>query len=401
MAEQSGNFFKKLLKISMVSIFSLILLSVIALIFAHGSFKTKVYLEPWSKEYHKKFDDPRIKVISHGLLAPNAHNMQSWRIVLDPNNNMKFKLFLDEKRLLPATDPLHRQSVISQGTFIELIVIAAGKLGYVADIELFPAGEFGSSPSDEEIHKTPTAEITLIPSKSEEPSVYAFIFERVTTRTPYLPKPLSKEQIDRLTALNDFDSIGVIVFQDSDELAQLTDLAVKGVDIESRLQATMNESHVVLRFNEYQKNKYRSGLTMSSQGFSWVKQFLIESGATLFPPSLEQEGKIWREAERVRIEKTPAYVMIFSDKNDRATQVKVGRLYSRIQLTGTAMGLSMQPTMQITEEYPEMKELYENVTERFVRNGQTVQMLFRVGTSEKKIEHSPRRDVMEVIDNKN
>ena len=65
------------------------------------------------------------------------------------------------------------------------------------------------------------------------------------------------------------------------------------------------------------------------------------------------------------------------------------------------MGLSMQPTMQITEEYPEMKELYENVTERFVRNGQTVQMLFRVGTSEKKIEHSPRRDVMELIDNKN
>lgn len=399
MADQPGNFFKKLLKISVVSIFSLILLSVIALFLAHGSFKTKVYLEPWSKEYHQKFDDPRIKVISHGLLAPNAHNMQSWRLVLDPNEKMKFTLFLDETRLLPATDPLHRQSVISQGTFIELVDIAASKLGYAADIKLFPEGEYGSSA--EEIHKTPTAEVTLIPSKSEESPVYGSIFERATNRTPYLTKPLSEEQIDRLTALNDFDSIGVVVFQDSDELSQLKDLAVKGVAIESRLQATMTESHVVLRFNEYQKNKYRNGLTMSSQGFSWIKQFLIESGATLFPPSLEQEGKIWREAEGTRIEKTPAYVMIFSDKNDRATQIQVGRLYSRIQLTGTAMGLSMQPTMQVTEEYPEMKELYEKVTELFVRNGQTVQMLFRVGTSEKKIEHSPRRDVMELIDIKN
>ena len=388
------------LRIVVLIMITVVLIFVSALIVSHGTFLSKKYLEPWDTCYYKKFDDPRLQIVAHGLLAPNAHNMQSWRIELNRNDKMKFRLFLDEKRLLPATDPFHRQSVISQGTFIELVDMAARKLGYAAEIRLFPEGEFGSSPSAEEIRNKPTAEIILIPSKTEQPSVYDFIFERVTTRTPYLAKPLSKDQIDRLTGLDDMDSIGVVVFQDSDELSQLKDLAVKGVDIESRLQTTMNESHVVLRFNEYQKNKYRNGLTMSSQGFSWVKQFLIESGATLFPPSLEQEGKIWREAENMRIEKTPAYVMIFSDKNDRTTQIKVGRLYSRIQLTGTAMGLSMQPTMQITEEYPEMKELYEKVTELFVRNGHTVQMLFRVGTSEKKVEHSPRRDVMELIDNK-
>jgi hypothetical protein len=391
----------RFLKITGMSILSIILLMIVILIAAHGSFMTKTYLEPWSPDYHKKFDDPRLQVIAHGLLAPNAHNMQSWRIVLDPADKMKFKLYLDETRLLPATDPYHRQSVISQGTFIELAHIAARKLGYETDIKLFPDGEFGLMPADEQIRNKPMAEIALFPSKSEGSDFYTTIFERVTTRTPYLENPLSQEQIERLTRLNDFDNIGVIVFQNPDELSRLKELAVKGVDVESRLSSTMNESHVVLRFNEYQKNKHRNGLTMSSQGFSRLKQFFIESGATLFPPSLEQEGKIWREAEGLRIEKTPAYAMIFSDKNDRITQVNVGRLYSRMQLSGAAMGLSMQPTMQVTEEYPEMKALYEEVTKRFVKNGQTVQMLFRVGMAVKKVDHSPRRDVMDLIDNKN
>ena len=34
---------------------------------------------------------------------------------------------------------------------------------------------------------------------------------------------------------------------------------------------------------------------------------------------------------------------------------------------------------------------------RVADNGQIVQMLFRVGEHEKKVEHSPRRDVMELI----
>lgn len=44
-----------------------------------------------------------------------------------------------------------------------------------------------------------------------------------------------------------------------------------------------------------------------------------------------------------------------------------------------------------------MSELYGEINERFADNGQIVQMLFRVGEPEKKVEHSPRRDVMGLI----
>ncbi len=379
----------------------LIAVLVIGMLAWHGTFLSKKYLEPWDVQYHRKFEDPRLRITAHGLLAPNAHNMQSWRIVLDKNDHRKFRLYLDEKRLLPATDPYHRQSMISQGTFLELCYIAARQLGYEAVIRVFPEGDLGLQPAMEDIRSKPTAEITLIDSTVRDQDLYRSIFQRVTTRTPYLDRPLTGSQIEKLSGSVDYDSVYVVVFQESADLSRLKELAVKGVDVESRLKSTMNESHVVLRFNEYQKNKYRNGLTMSSQGHGAVKQFFIETFASLFPLSLEEEGRIWREAENERIQRTPAYMMIFSDKNDRASQVHVGRLYARIQLAGTAMGLSMQPTMQITQEYPEMAELYRQVTEQFVKQGQTVQMLFRIGQSEKKVEHSPRRDVMELVDSIN
>ena len=385
--------------IKTIAISSLILiLGIFLLLFVvKGSFLPKTYLAPWSKDYYTKYDDPRIQLISHGLLAPNAHNMQSWRIVLDKENSMKFKLYLDEKRLLPETDPFHRQSVISQGTFLELVDIASKKLGYEALLKIYPEGEISKNTTPDEIHKTPTAEVILSKKDSNKSSRYDAMFDRVTTRTNYLDKLLTKEQIDQIIALNDNKDIGVVVFQGSEELKYLKNLTTEGVSIESKKESTMNESHVVIRFSEYQKNKYKYGLTMASQGFPKTKLFFLESLGSLFPITLEQEGKIWREAETERIQKTPAYIMIFSDKNDRTTQVKVGMLYARIQLEGTNLGLSMQPTMQITQEYPEMKKLYEEVIQKFVKNGKAVQMLFRVGQAEKQVEHSPRRDVLELI----
>jgi hypothetical protein len=91
-------------------------------------------------------------------------------------------------------------------------------------------------------------------------------------------------------------------------------------------------------------------------------------------------------------------MMIISDKNDRNTQVRIGMLYARIQLAGTNLGLSMQPTMQITQEFDEMKTLYDQVTSQFAKNNSTVQMLFRIGKSDQTVEHSPRMDVMDIID---
>jgi len=74
----------------------------LALIVVDGTFLPKKYLKPWDESYSKQFDDPRIQVIAHGLLAPSAHNLQSWKTSLDKENPLEFKLFVDSERLLPS-----------------------------------------------------------------------------------------------------------------------------------------------------------------------------------------------------------------------------------------------------------------------------------------------------------
>ena len=69
------------------------------LMFLSGIFQQSYYLEPWQKTYSQKFDDPRIQLAAHGLLASNGHNMQPWKIQLDKNNPMVF-LFICRQRTI-------------------------------------------------------------------------------------------------------------------------------------------------------------------------------------------------------------------------------------------------------------------------------------------------------------
>ena len=74
--------------------------------------------------------DPRRRALAHAILAPNAHNMQPW--LVDLSEADVITLYIDRTRLLPETDPFSRQIVISHGTFLELLVLAAAAEGYSA-----------------------------------------------------------------------------------------------------------------------------------------------------------------------------------------------------------------------------------------------------------------------------
>ncbi len=90
--------------------------------------------------------DVRRWILSYAILAPHSHNLQSWRV--DLSRPDEITLYCDLSRLLPQTDPLFRQIMMSHGTFLELLDLAARRKGLRADIELFPEGEFGPAALD-------------------------------------------------------------------------------------------------------------------------------------------------------------------------------------------------------------------------------------------------------------
>src|SRR5688500_16876984 len=67
--------------------------------------------------------DLRRWILSHAILAPHSHNLQSW--LVDLREPDVITLRMDLQRLLPETDPFARQMVMSQGTFLELLDLAA------------------------------------------------------------------------------------------------------------------------------------------------------------------------------------------------------------------------------------------------------------------------------------
>lgn len=79
-------------------------------------------------------------ILSYAIFAPHSHNLQSW--LVDLRKPSEITLYCDLTRLLPETDPYSRQIMMSHGTFIELLDMAARERGLKTDVELFPEGEF-------------------------------------------------------------------------------------------------------------------------------------------------------------------------------------------------------------------------------------------------------------------
>ena len=139
--------------------------------------------------------DARRWILSHAILAPHSHNLQSWLVDLSVPDEIT--LFIDQKRLLPETDPFSRQMMMSQGTFLELLDLAAKQKGLRAEIALFPQGVF----SPTKVDARPTARIRLVADASVKPDpLFAQILRRRTNREAYEAREPEAAALQALTA---------------------------------------------------------------------------------------------------------------------------------------------------------------------------------------------------------
>ncbi|CFX70507.1 Nitroreductase [Syntrophomonas zehnderi OL-4] len=373
--------------------------AVIALLTLSGAFVKPAYLEPWEKDYPQKFADPRIQLAAHGLLAANGHNMQPWKIRLKEDDPRVFYLYADSDRLTKEVDPLARQAMITQGTFLGYINMAGKKLGYKTDIILFPQGGYDEQRLAESMSAMPVAQITLAKETPASAPFYDYMFWPETNRAPYQSTRLSAEQIKGLKNINRDDDMSIRFFQDKENLDKLRSYAMQGATIEAGVNRVMQESETIFRANEYQKNQYRYGFSIEGQGNSGIMKHLMQGLVTLFPSlnSGKPAADLFIQSTQTAVDNTPVYTMIISKDNTRVNQVKSGMLYSEMILAAHQQGLVMQPLSQVLEEYPEMNELYQGIHRDYAPDGGTIQMLMRVGKPTKEVPPSMRRDVMDLI----
>jgi len=390
---------KKIIISIIAGFVGLCLIIVLFLYIISGGYMKQTYLEPWNKNYSLQYSDPRISLASVGLLAANNHNMQPWKIKLDNENPMIFYLYADSTRVTEEVDPLYRQMMISQGTFLEYIKVAAEEKGWDAEISLFPEGDYDESDILHSMDTMPVAKITLSKTEQIDNLLYNEIFMADTNREAYKIEQLTESQILSLESISSNDNVTIKLFSEKSDLYKIGKYAIQSAEIEAGVERVMSESNAIFRANERQKNEYRYGYSVEGQGSTGFMKNILQGLLTIIPSLNTGEGasKNFINYTKESVENTPSYAMIITTGNSRIEQVESGMLYSRLVLTGHSLGLVMQPLSQVLEEYPEMESPYKEFKQEYAAENETVQILFRIGTPTKDAPLTMRRDVKSLI----
>ena len=342
--------------------------------------------------------DVRYWLLSYAILAPHSHNLQSW--VADLGTPNQITLYCDLTRLLPQTDPLSRQIMMSHGTFLELLDMAARERGLRADIVLFPQGTFGPTKLD----ARPVATVRLTPDATlQKDPLFAQILQRRTNRSSYdirrgvpvtawaamaaAAKPAGAAPI----------RVGYAGLDNAVALAEHRRIALKAWRIELTVPRTIMESFDVLRVGASEIAAHRDGLSLTSPMVVAMERLgLFDRTRPPAPDDYATTSQI--KDFDAKLASTPGFLWMVTPGNDRATQVNAGRAYVRVQLAATAQGLAMQPLSQALQEYAEQQQPYADIHALAGANtpGATVQMWARVGYAQG-VEPAPRRRLRDFI----
>jgi hypothetical protein len=340
--------------------------------------------------------DIRLQVLAYAILSPNPHNKQPWIIKL--TGPTEFELYVDQERLLPATDPYFRQIHIGQGTFLETASIAASGLGHVAKITLFPQGIY----SNTQVLNKPVARVSLTANESVNVNpLFANLLSRQSNKREYNHQSLTQNQVSELIRFNTDNNQNSLTLVDSPAAKkQLEQVLTKAMKIEVGNKARDEETIKMFRFNQAEVEQYRDGFGTAQVGLSGLKRLLVEN-FILSRESTEKDPTEFGQQAVTMTQKTVAstgtFAWITSASNSRIDQINVGREYCRINLKTNAMGLAQHPLSQILQEYEDILPLQAAFKDFFnIKTSDTVQMLFRLGTAEI-TQHSPRRAVADII----
>ena len=342
--------------------------------------------------------DLRRWALGYAILAPNSHNRQPWLVDLSQPNAIT--LYVDRERMLPMTDPWFRQIVVSQGTFLESLVIALRERGVEPTVQLFPQGEFKPL----EVDERPVAQITWTQTTAPatKDPLFAQLLKRHTAKVDYdTTRAVPADTLALLkTALVD-PNINYGGTLDSSQIEPLRALCWQSAKVELLTPRTVMESIKLTRVGPGEILQHRDGISVNAM----LPRLAAMVGAfdRSNPPA---QGSTAYQQMMSRFEGHSNTAMGFvwlstptsrhaASGTMRSAEVNAGRAYMRLQLKATELGLQMHPMSQAPQEFAEMKPFYDELHLRLLgkpATEETVQMFCRIGYCAPE-QHTPRRAV--------
>ena len=333
--------------------------------------------------------DLRRWLLGYAIVAPHSHNLQSW--VVDLSEPDQILLRCDLGRLLPETDPYSRQIMMSHGTFLELLDMAARERGHRTEITLFPEGAFGA----QQLDGRPVARVRLPPDVSAvRAPLFAQVLKRHTNRSAYdLARPVPAAAWQAMAAAVQPHDLrfGFAGLEQPQALALQRAVAAEAWRIEMVTPRTIMESYKVLRVGADEVARHRDGLTLMDPMVVLLDRVGLFDRSR--PPAAEDFATTSQIKDfNAKLDSTPGFLWMVSEGNDRVTQVNAGRAFVRVHLAATAQGVSLQPLQQALQEYAEQAQTHAQIRRLLGADapGQTLQMWARVGYAPQ-VPPAPRR----------
>ncbi len=343
--------------------------------------------QPWQDWQTASAGTP-LALVRAAILAANPHNTQPWRFRLGAD---RIDLYADPARNIGAIDPFRREMYVGLGCALENLLLAAGPNGYAAELRLMPEAQDAAH----------VAEVALTASPAVWPDLYAALSRRHTHRGPYLDRPVASDILEQLAARGkDLPEVQTLWVTGAPERQALGQTIVQATEAIMADQQQSQDSAQWFRQDWGEVQRQADGITLDAQANPLVVTVL---GKMLPPLSAAENDRYWLQATRTQVATAAAFgFLVVPEARRHLAQLAAGRLYQRLHLAATRLGLAMQPLNQILERIDREASLgaepvFGRAAEAWVGQGRQGVMLFRLGYAAAAALPSPRRGVQAVI----
>jgi hypothetical protein len=351
--------------------------------------------EPW-RSWRAKGAQTPLTVVHAAVLAANAHDTQPWRFQIGSD---RIDVYADADRHLGAMDPFRREMHLSLGCALENALLIARSLGYAANLRISAGLLQEGGVRDDPL---PAASISLRLQQADASPLAAAIPHRHTNRSPY--------QGDRSIPVDMLLNLSALASEAAVRLIWMTDPAARRDFAAATIAATetivtdpvmIADSDRWFRATDAEIELHRDGPTLYCAGLSPLVLF----GARLMPVSTPSAHRHWIDQTRdAQLGTRPVIGLIaVKDLYDRDCALRAGRLWQRLHLQGTLLGLGMQPLNQLPECVDRERQLGKPSIFRKALVGLSgaaewqPTFAFRVGWPTRPGAASPRRSLQAVL----
>lgn len=327
-----------------------------------------------SRHTHEPVTTTVHAALEQAVRAPSLHNSQPW---LWRANDNTIRLYLDQSRWLPATDPQARELIISCGAALHHLLVALGGMGQAAHVQRLP----------DPMTPSLLAEVSLRPGPA--PSVHAGLAPAIgirrTDRRRFTAWPAPSEVIGQLRELAVLDGMLLQPITEPDQRWKL----YRAITTAAEWQAA----------DPRQVDELTAWSGKGPDALDGVPSAHIpDTAATPGQPPMREFARSGLAQPPVTGEPEGSTLLLLSTPADNPLHwLRAGELTSMILLTATLGGLASSPLTQPLEVSETREFLRAHIAHT---NSPYPQILLRLGwlpPGTPRLPATPRRAVSEVL----